>query len=205
MRKVLLLFMALITVSIVMASCTQNKKDNNGMEKDNQSGDEQSTKKSEGGKTLVAYFSASGVTKKAAKQLAEFIGADLYEIEPQQPYSDADLDWRNDKSRSSIEMNDKTSRPAVKGTVENLADYDRVFIGFPIWWYTAPTIINTFIEKNDLKGKTLVPFATSGGSTIERACQDLKASYPDLTWKDGKLLNEINKEEILKWADISSN
>ena len=204
MRKITLFIMALMTVGIVMASCSQNKKENQKVENDNENEttDEQMAENKEGGKTLVAYFSATGTTKKAAEQLAEIIGADLYEIEPEQPYTDADLDWHNDQSRSSVEMKDLSSRPAIKGIVENLADYDKVYIGFPIWWYTAPTIINTFIEKNDLKGKTLIPFATSGGSSIKRSCDDLKTSYPDLTWKEGKLLNDINKEEIEKWAGL---
>ena len=147
-------------------------------------------------KVLVAYFSASGVTKGVAQQLAEVAGADLHEIKPEQPYTDADLDWRDKESRSSVEMKDKNSRPAITDKLENMADYDVVFVGFPIWWYTCPTIINTFMEAYDFKGKTVVPFATSGGSTIEKSCEDLKATYPDLTWKDGKLLNKPSKEDL---------
>ena len=147
-------------------------------------------------KVLVAYFSASGVTKGVAQQLAEVAGADLHEIKPEQPYTDADLDWRDKESRSSVEMKDKNSRPAITDKLENMADYDVVFVGFPIWWYTRPTIINTFTEAYDFKGKTVVPFATSGGSTIEKSCEDLKATYPDLTWKDGKLLNKPSKEDL---------
>ena len=147
-------------------------------------------------KVLVAYFSASGVTKGVAQQLAEVAGADLHEIKPEQPYTDADLDWRDKECRSSVEMKDKNSRPAITDKLENMADYDVVFVGFPIWWYTCPTIINTFMEAYDFKGKTVVPFATSGGSTIEKSCEDLKATYPDLTWKDGKLLNKPSKEDL---------
>ena len=147
-------------------------------------------------KVLVAYFSASGVTKGVAQQLAEVAGADLHEIKPEQPYTDADLDWRDKESRSSVEMKDKNSRPAITDKLDNMADYDVVFVGFPIWWYTCPTIINTFMEAYDFKGKTVVPFATSGGSTIEKSCEDLKATYPDLTWKDGKLLNKPSKEDL---------
>ena len=132
-------------------------------------------------KTLVTYFSASGVTKGAAQELAGIIGADLFEIVPEQRYTDADLDWRDKKSRSTIEMNDKSSRPAIKdGGKVDLSKYDVVYVGFPIWWYTAPTIINTFIEANDFTGKTIVPFATSGGSSIKQACKDLAAAYPQL-------------------------
>ena len=164
--------------------------------------DQEQTQKETAMKTLVTYFSASGVTRNAAKQVADIIGADLFEITPEQLYTDADLDWRDKTSRSTIEMNDKTSRPAIKdgGKVTNLDQYDRVYIGFPIWWYTAPTIINTFIEANDFTGKTLVPFATSGGSTIEKACKDLKAAYPNYKFEEGKLLNHINKAEIGAWA-----
>lgn len=152
-------------------------------------------------KSLVTYFSASGVTRQAAKELASIVGADLYEIQPETPYTDADLDWRDKKSRSTLEMNDHSSRPAIKGTVKNIDDYDVVFIGFPIWWYTAPTIINTFVEANNLKGKTLIPFATSGGSSIKKACEDLQKTYPELNWKEGKLLNKINKKDIEEWVN----
>lgn len=152
------------------------------------------------GKTLVAYFSATGTTAKAAQQLAAVTGADLYEIQPEVPYTDADLDWQDKQSRSSVEMADLSSRPAIKGKVENLNDYDTVFIGFPVWWYTAPTIINTFIEANDLKGKTVVTFCTSGGSSIKKSAEDLKKAYPDLNWKEGKLLNRVSKEELETWV-----
>ncbi len=189
MRKLTLIIATLMAFGYVISACSQNKKENKEMNTENKS------------KTLVSFFSASGVTKGAAGQLAEIIGADLYEIEPEQPYTDADLDWRDKQSRSSLEMKDSTSRPAIKGTVENLAQYDTIYIGFPIWWYTAPTIINTFIEKNDFKGKVLVPFATSGGSSIDKACEDLKRTYPELKWKEGKLLNHIDKAEVLKWCE----
>ncbi len=112
--------------------------------------------------TLVAYFSASGTTAKLAKTLASAANAELYEIKPEIPYTDADLNWNNSKSRSSIEMNDKTFRPAISGKVENMNQYDTIYVGFPIWWYVAPTIINTFLEQYDLSGKTIIPFATSG-------------------------------------------
>ena len=153
-------------------------------------------------KALVTYFSASCVTRNASKQVADIIGADLFEITPEQLYTDADLDWRDKQSRSTIEMNDKSSRPAIKdgGKVENLAQYEVVYVGFPIWWYTAPTIINTFIEANDFTGKTIVPFATSGGSNIKKACEDLQAAYPNYKFGEGKLLNSIDKADIEKWA-----
>ncbi len=152
-------------------------------------------------KALVTYFSASGVTRNAANELASIIGADLFEITPETLYTEADLDWQNKQSRSSVEMADKTSRPALKdGGKVDLANYDVVFVGFPIWWYTAPTIINTFIEANDFTGKTIVPFATSGGSNIKKSCEDLQAAYPDYKFGEGKLLNSIDKADIEKWA-----
>ena len=118
------------------------------------------------GKTLVAYFSASGVTKKLAQTLADAIGADLFAIEPKVPYTRADLNWMDKQSRSTIEMQNPASRPEIAGTCANIADYDTVFVGFPIWWYVAPTIVNTFLESCDLTGKTVVPFATSGGARL---------------------------------------
>lgn len=115
-------------------------------------------------KVLVAYFSCSGVTKKLAQTLAGVVKGDLYEITPAQPYTAADLNWQDKNSRSSVEMRDKSSRPAISGSVKDFAQYDTVFVGFPIWWYVAPTIINTFLESEDFSGKTVIPFATSGGS-----------------------------------------
>jgi len=150
-------------------------------------------------KVLVAYFSASGVTKGAAEQLAAVAGADLHEIKPAQPYTGADLDWRDKQSRSSVEMQDKKSRPAITDKLANMQDYDVVYVGFPIWWYTTPTIINTFMESYDFKGKTVIPFATSGGSSIKKACKDLKAAYPDVNWKEGKLLNRVSEKELKVW------
>jgi flavodoxin len=139
-------------------------------------------------KTLIVYFSATGNTKAAAQKLAQEFNADLYEITPETPYTAADLNWRDKTSRSTIEMKDKTSRPAIKGRCENLADYDTVWIGFPIWWYTAPTIVNTFIEAHDLSGKTLNVFATSGGSDVKDSYNDLKKAYPQYTWGEKRLM-----------------
>ena len=160
----------------------------------------QKQEKKEMKKTLVAYFSASGVTEGVAKQLAEVTGGDLHKIQPEQPYTDADLDWRDKQSRSSVEMQDKKSRPAITDKLANMQDYDVVYVGFPIWWYTAPTIINTFMESYDFKGKTVIPFATSGGSSIRKACEDLKAAYPDVNWKEGKLLNRAGEKELESWV-----
>ncbi|MBQ0161268.1 MAG: NAD(P)H-dependent oxidoreductase [Bacteroidales bacterium] len=139
-------------------------------------------------KTVVAYFSASGVTEAAAKELAKEKNADLYSIEPAQKYTAADLDWRNKQSRSSVEMNDPKSRPALKSQ-KSLADYDVIYLGYPIWWGVAPRIINTFIEQAELDGKTVIPFATSGGSGVEPSVSALKASYPKVKWQKGILMN----------------
>ena len=151
-------------------------------------------------KTLVAYFSATGTTKAAAEDLARVAGADLLAITPAVPYTDADLNWRDSLSRSSLEMKDLTSRPALASTEVDIAAYDRVFIGFPIWWYTAPTVINTFIESLPLAGKQVALFATSGGSTIEKACTDLAQQYPDIEWQPGLLLNEYTEEQLADFA-----
>ena len=195
MKKLTLLLAFVAMVGIVSAqNCCGTKTSCCGSTKC------QESKQDKTMKTLVTYFSASGVTKGAAQELAGIIGADLYEIVPEQRYTDADLDWRDKQSRSSIEMADKNSRPAIKGKLENLDQYEVVYVGFPIWWYTAPTIINTFLETNDFTGKTIVPFATSGGSTIDKACKDLKAAYPKYKYGEGKLLNRINKSEVEKWA-----
>lgn len=147
-------------------------------------------------KTLVAFFSATGTTEAVARQLAHVADADLYEIDPVKEYSDADLDWTNKQSRSTLEMKDKKSRPAIQGTVDNIEKYDTVYIGFPIWWYTAPTIVNTFIEKNNLKGKTIYLFATSGGSTPAKALKELRASYPELNFAGAQLLNNATDDEL---------
>lgn len=182
MKKIILVIAAVMAFGL--AACSQSKtkeepKMNNPAAK----------------KTLVAYFSATGTTAEAAQQLAKAADADLYEIRPLQPYTDADLDWNDKQSRSSVEMKDRKSRPAIKGRLENAAQYDTVYIGFPIWWYTAPTIINTFIEQTDLAGKTIITFATSGGSSVSKATRDLKSAYPNLTWKEGGLLNERSLSE----------
>ena len=140
-------------------------------------------------KNLVAYFSASGVTAKAAKLLAKVANADLYEIQPEVPYTQADLNWMDKKSRSTIEMNDKTFRPAIVDRDPHIEKYDIIFLGFPIWWYVQPRIIDTFVESYALAGKTLIPFATSGGSGIGGAEKSLKALCPQAVWKPGKLLN----------------
>ena len=168
MKKLLLILAAILGFNMTANSQENNKKDM---------------------KTLVVYFSATGTTKAAAQRLAKEFNADLYEITPEVPYTDADLNWRDKNSRSTLEMKDKSSRPAIKSHCDNIADYDVVWIGFPIWWYTAPTIVNTFIEAHDLSGNTLNVFATSGGSDVKDSYNDLKKAYPQYNWGESRLMN----------------
>ena len=154
-------------------------------------------------KKLVAYFSASGVTAKVADMLADAVGADIYEIRPEVPYSKADLNWMNKKSRSSVEMNDKSFRPTIADTDAKIDQYDTIFLGFPIWWYVAPTIVNTFLESHDFSGKKIVLFATSGGSKFGNTVEELKVSVADdVEIIEGKLLNGRQSIASVKaWTD----
>ena len=153
-------------------------------------------------KKLVAYFSASGVTGSVAKKLAEAVNADLYEIKPKVAYTSADLNWNNSASRSSVEMKDKSSRPELADKNAKLDGVDVVFLGFPIWWYVAPTIINTFLESYDFSGKTIILFATSGGSGFGNAVAGLQPSAPGAKIREGKLFNRrVSVEELKKWAE----
>lgn len=152
--------------------------------------------------SIVAYFSASGVTAKLAKSLAQVTGADLHEIQPAEPYSSADLDWTNKKSRSSVEMNDPSYRPAIGNQVADMEQYDTVFVGFPIWWYVAPTIINTFLESYDFSGKTVIPFATSGGSGMGDTDRVLKGCCSrDTRWKQGRRFGSVKAADLKSWVD----
>lgn len=152
-------------------------------------------------KALVTYFSASGVTRKLAKTLAAEIGADLFEIEPEIPYTDADLDWQDSKSRSSVEMNDKSCRPGIRSKVEDMDQYDVVFVGFPVWWYREPSIIDTFMEAYDLSQKTVVPFATSGGSPIGSSGRNMQVLAPGADVADGKRFGaNASGKELAVWA-----
>ena len=155
---------------------------------------------------LVAYFSASGVTAKVEEKLSEAIGADLYAIEPEVPYTKADLDWMDKKSRSTIEMNNPASRPAIAGKRDNMNDYDTVFVGFPIWWYVAPTIVNTFLESYDLTGKTIIPFATSGGSDMGKTNEKLLPSCKGAKLLNGKVFKaSVSGADLAKWAEGLEN
>lgn len=151
-------------------------------------------------KILVSYFSASGVTKRVAEKIAKAINGDLFEIEPTQKYTLEDLDWTNKQSRSSIEMEDKTSRPQILNKVLNITEYNTVILGFPVWWYTAPTIINTFIEENNLEGKDIYVFVTSGGSGSEGSFKDLKNTYKNLKFISNKrFTGRENDEDYINW------
>lgn len=153
-------------------------------------------------KILVAYFSASGVTAKVAKKLAEAAGADLYEVMPEKPYTRTDLDWTDKKSRSTVEMNDPDFRPAIAGEMPNMEKYDAIFVGFPIWWYVAPTIINTFLEKGNFEGKAVIPFATSGGSGMGETNARLQPSCPGAILMTGKILNGGQSVDSLRrWVE----
>ena len=190
MNKIILTLAAVMTMSF--AACAQNNKREKNMQ----------TEK----KPLVVYFSATGTTARAARMIADVTGGTLCEIVPQQTYTSDDLDWNDKQSRSSVEMNNPDARPAVKDTKIDFAAYDVIFIGYPIWWNQAPRIINTFIESHDLKSKTLVPFATSGGSGINNSAEELKKTYPDLEWQKGKLLNGANCDVIRAWvSDLVKN
>ena len=155
-----------------------------------------------GGKAIVVYFSATGTTRQVARQLAAVMtDADMLEIEPAQPYTAAALDWTDRKSRSSVEMNSLESRPAIRDTKKASGGYDVVFNGYPLWWNRAPTVVNTFIERNKLNGKKVVPFATSGGNSINNSVSQLRRLYPEIDWADGKLLNAPTEESIGKWVE----
>ena len=151
-------------------------------------------------KKLVCYFSASGVTKKVAEKISYFTGSDLFEIEPAIKYSDADLDWKDENSRSSMEMKDRSSRPSVENKVSNIEVYDVIILGFPVWWYTAPTIINTFIEENDLSSKKVYIFVTSGSSSSESSFNDLKDVYPNIDFVSSRRFTlDVSEDEVVSW------
>ena len=154
-------------------------------------------------KKLVAYFSTSGVTKGVAEKLAKVVNGDLYEIKPEQPYTEADLNWMDKNSRSSIEMKDHSSRPKVSGKLDNMNEYDVIYLGFPIWWYVAPTIINTFLESYDFSGKTVIPFATSGSSGMGNTVNELKPSCSESTkWHEGtRFPASVSEDDLENWLE----
>ena len=194
--------LTIAAMAMVLISCTEGKK--SAQTDKSQENNIQNIQEEVKMKKLVAYFSATGTTKALAEKIAEVTGGDLYEIKPETPYTSADLDWTVKTSRSSVEMADKTSRPAIQKDLEGIENYGTIYIGFPVWWYTAPTIINTFIEAYDLSGKTVIFFATSGGSTIDKANAEFKAAYPNIKWIDGKVLNKATTEDVKAWIESLS-
>lgn len=189
MRKLL----TIIAAMLMVAGCKSNAKENNNMQ----------TNSDKQKKVLVTYFSYSGTTKRYAEKIAQQTGADLFWIEAAQPYTDADVDWQDPKSRVNVEMKDNPdSRPEIARKVDNMKDYDVVFVGFPIWWYIAPNIINTFLEAHDLKGKTIVPFFTSHSSGPGETDKHLHKSIKyEVTWKPAVRANGMNDKELREWID----
>ena len=185
MRRLLQVIGIIAVLSVSLLSCTSKKQ-----QEKSDNGDSNA---------IVCYFSATGTTEKAAKRLSQITGAPLFNIEPQELYSNADLDWRDTLSRSYVEMHNRKFRPALKDYVLDLSDYSVVFIGYPNWWNTHPTIINTFIEANNLEGKTIVPFMTSGGSNIINSEKELRESYPSLKFAKGLLMNNVSDRDISNW------
>ena len=201
MKKVLVILAVFLAAMLLFA---QGQKETKKQTTDNSK--KSTVQQNEGGKKmpkkLVAYFSASGTTARVAKELAEAAKADLYEIIPETKYTSNDLDWRDKSSRSSVEMADKKSRPKLADKNAKIADYDVIFIGFPIWWYTAPHIINSFLEAYDFSGKKVVIFATSGGSGFGNTVKELQPSAPKATIIEGKMMNgRVDKAELAKWAE----
>ncbi|MBQ7477468.1 MAG: flavodoxin [Selenomonadaceae bacterium] len=152
-------------------------------------------------KTLIAYFSIGGTTARVAKFLSNFVEGDIYEIKAAQPYSKKDLDWHDKTSRSTVEMQDTAARPAIDGTVPNMEEYEVIFVGFPIWWYLAPRIINTFLESYDLSGKIVVPFCTSGGSDVGKTNDYLQPSCEGAVLKPARCLNKVTRDMVSRWLD----
>lgn len=189
-----LVFALVLLLGITASSCAQRK------DSMNQSSPSQRTAAS---RVLVTYFSATGTTAAVAQKIAEVTGGTLRAIRPERDYTASDLDWQNDHSRSSVEMKDPSSRPALAADNSPLpiARYDTIFIGYPIWWDLAPRVVNTFIEAHDLRGKVLIPFATSGSSSIDNSVRELRRTYPDLDWHDGRLLNGASERTIRSWIE----
>lgn len=215
MKKLTAILLSLLMV-IGLAACSGNTEQSGQSSTENSSSagtadnestaptDSSSTPDNEEGslKVLVAYFSATGTTEGVAEHIANGLNAELYEIVPEQPYTSADLDWNDNDSRSTIEMNDPNARPAISGSVENMEQYDVVFIGYPIWWYDAPRIVSTFMESYDFSGKTIVPFCTSGGSGIGSSASNLEKLTSNAEWLDGQHLNgSDSQDEVMEWVN----
>lgn len=183
-------------------SVESNTDDAAGAEADETQPEKAETPEGQGSRILAAYFSATNTTEGVAEHIANGLGADLYEIVPEEPYTDADLDYNDNNSRSTIEMNDPDARPAISGSVENMEQYDIVFIGYPIWWGDAPRIVSTFVESYDFSGKTIVPFCTSGGSGIGSSGANLEQLTSGATWIEGQRLNGSDSQEtVMEWVN----
>lgn len=194
MKKIIFMMAAVLGLFITMTACAK-KKENNNMESNAKVSNAEKDSK-----VLVAYFSATGTTEEVAKMIANATEGELYKIQPEEEYSAEDLDWTVKTSRCCKENDNPKSRPAIKKTKENLDQYDVIYLGYPNWWNGAPRIINTFVETYGLKGKTVIPFMTSGGSQIENSEKHLKADYPEVNWQKGKLLNGATQADIDAWV-----
>lgn len=194
MKKIIFMMAAVMGLFITMTACAK-KKENNNMESNAKVSNSEKDSK-----VLVAYFSATGTTEEVAKMIANATEGELYKIQPEEEYSAEDLDWTVKTSRCCKENDNPKSRPAIKKTKENLDQYDVIYLGYPNWWNGAPRIINTFVETYGLKGKTVIPFMTSGGSQIENSEKHLKADYPEVNWQKGKLLNGATQADIDAWV-----
>lgn len=194
MKKIIFMMAAVLGLFITMTACAK-KKENNNMESN-----AKVSSAEKDSKVLVAYFSATGTTEEVAKMIANATKGELYKIQPEEEYSAEDLDWTVKTSRCCKENDNPKSRPAIKKTKENLDQYDVIYLGYPNWWNGAPRIINTFVETYGLKGKTVIPFMTSGGSQIENSEKHLKADYPEVNWQKGKLLNGTTQADIDAWV-----
>lgn len=202
MKKIALILLSVVLVLSLAACAGGNEGSTQDASPDTASNEAEPEGQPENSKILVAYFSATGNTEGVAQKLADGLGADLYEIVPEQPYTDEDLDYGNDESRSSVEMNNPDARPAISGSVENLDQYDVVLIGYPIWWGEAPRMISTFVESYDFSGKTLAAFCTSGGSGFGSSDAALRSAADGATWLDGQRFSaDASAEEVLAWAN----
>lgn len=200
LKKILALSCALL-MAVTITACGTSESNNNSESK--QTTEAEKTTQSADTNVLVAYFSATGNTKTVAEQIADVTGGELYEIEPAEPYTSEDLDYNNDDCRANLEMNDDTARPEIAGTIENIEQYDTIYLGYPIWWGNAPRIMNTFVETYDLSGKTMVPFCTSGGSGISTSVDTLQELAGDgITWMEGQRFDrDVSADEISQWID----
>lgn len=200
LKKILALSCALL-MAVTITACGTSESNNNSESK--QTTEAEKTTQSADTNVLVAYFSATGNTKTVAEQIADVTGGELYEIEPAEPYTSEDLDYNNDDCRANLEMNDDTARPEIAGAIENIEQYDTIYLGYPIWWGNAPRIMNTFVETYDLSGKTVVPFCTSGGSGISTSVDTLQKLAGDgITWMEGQRFDrDVSADEISQWID----